>query len=281
MTDAISEILLWADSETDGLHDDCDLLELAVIVTDTELNELESFATVVKPTAAALRRISTDDVLRAMHTKSGLLADLHAIGDLAPTTADVETRLLEIIGRWKAAGVTTFQIAGGGVSHFDQHHFATWMPAFSAELYYRPVDISQFAEVYRRATGDRTFDKRERKAHRADADIRQDLEIARRVWPFLRDAVLAGLHAPRTGDEALGSAAELLFEYSAATANPQEFLARLQGFHAPSTLAGMTHIAASLVASLATASGSTPEDVLRAALRQLSSEAKPALHAIG
>ncbi|MEO8108271.1 MAG: exonuclease domain-containing protein, partial [Actinomycetes bacterium] len=68
--------MVWVDCEMTGLdlvHDA--LIELAVLVTDDELNILgDGVDVVIKPPDAALAQM--DDFVRNMHTKSGLLEEL-------------------------------------------------------------------------------------------------------------------------------------------------------------------------------------------------------------
>src|SRR5215469_8429690 len=72
----MNDRLVWIDCEMTGLDVEHDaLIEVAALVTDGELNLLDDGVDVIiKPPAEALDQMS--EVVRAMHTTSGLLADL-------------------------------------------------------------------------------------------------------------------------------------------------------------------------------------------------------------
>ena len=75
-TRSTSDRIIWVDCEMTGLDKQRDaLVEIAVLVTDGELTVLgEGVDVVVRPPAEALRGMN--DFVRAMHTSSGLLAEL-------------------------------------------------------------------------------------------------------------------------------------------------------------------------------------------------------------
>src|SRR5579875_3809302 len=72
----MSDLLVWVDCEMTGLDLTRDaLIEIACIVTDSELAALDDgLDLVIKPPAEALE--SMPDVVREMHTASGLLGEL-------------------------------------------------------------------------------------------------------------------------------------------------------------------------------------------------------------
>src|ERR1700733_11081000 len=72
----MNDRLVGIDCEMAGLDIEPDaLIEIAAVVTDSELNLLDDgIDLVIKPPAEALDQMS--DVVREMHTTSGLLADL-------------------------------------------------------------------------------------------------------------------------------------------------------------------------------------------------------------
>ena len=72
----MNDRLVWIDCEMTGLDIERDaLIEIACVVTDSELNMLDGgIDLIIKPPAEALDQMS--DVVRDMHTKSGLLEDL-------------------------------------------------------------------------------------------------------------------------------------------------------------------------------------------------------------
>src|SRR4029077_4909818 len=72
----MNDRLVWIDCEMTGLDIERDaLIEIACLVTDAELNLLDDgIDLIIKPPAEALDQMS--DVVRDMHTTSGLLDDL-------------------------------------------------------------------------------------------------------------------------------------------------------------------------------------------------------------
>ncbi len=72
----VNDRLVWIDCEMTGLDIERDaLIEIACLVTDADLNLLdEGIDLIIKPPAEALE--SMPDVVREMHTTSGLLAEL-------------------------------------------------------------------------------------------------------------------------------------------------------------------------------------------------------------
>src|SRR5437764_417225 len=72
----MNDRLVWIDCEMTGLDIEHDaLVEVACLVTDGELNLLDAgIDVIIKPPAEALDQMS--DVVRTMHTTSGLLNDL-------------------------------------------------------------------------------------------------------------------------------------------------------------------------------------------------------------
>ena len=79
----MNDRLVWIDCEMTGLDIETDaLIEVACLVTDPELRLLDDgIDLIIKPPAEALDQMK--DVVRSMHTKSGLLADLSGGASLA------------------------------------------------------------------------------------------------------------------------------------------------------------------------------------------------------
>jgi len=72
----VTDRLVWIDCEVTGLDLTNDaLVEIACVVTDGELNEVdEGIDLMIKPPAEALDHMP--DLVREMHTASGLLVEL-------------------------------------------------------------------------------------------------------------------------------------------------------------------------------------------------------------
>ncbi|WP_434994063.1 oligoribonuclease [Arthrobacter sp. Ld5] len=136
--------IVWIDCEMTGLdlvHDA--LIEVAVLVTDSELNVLgDGVDVVIKPTAEALAQMG--DFVRTMHTTSGLLEEL----DGGITMEDAERQVLEYIKAW-VPEPRKAQLAGNSVGT-DRNFLVRDMPLVVDHLHYRVIDVSTIKELARR-----------------------------------------------------------------------------------------------------------------------------------
>ncbi|MEC5198315.1 oligoribonuclease [Arthrobacter sp. PL16] len=139
-----SEHIVWIDCEMTGLdlaHDA--LIEVAVLVTDAELNILgDGVDLVIKPTPEALAQMG--DFVRTMHTTSGLLEEL----DGGITMEDAEQQVLDYI-RKHVPEPRKAQLAGNSVGT-DRNFLLRDMPLVVDHLHYRIIDVSTIKELARR-----------------------------------------------------------------------------------------------------------------------------------
>lgn len=176
----VTDRLVWIDCEMTGLDTSVDaLIEVAAFVTDSELNVVGTGVDVViKPPAAALEQMS--DVVREMHTASGLLDQLDSGVDLATAEAAVLDYVREYV-----PGPRKAPLAGNSVGT-DRLFLTRDMPTLDDYLHYRIIDVSSIKELARRWFP-RAYYASPRKGgnHRALADIRESIEELR----YYRDAV--------------------------------------------------------------------------------------------
>jgi oligoribonuclease len=136
--------LVWVDCEMTGLdlvHDA--LIELAVLVTDDDLNILgDGVDVVIRPPDAALEQM--DDFVRTMHTTSGLLDEL--AGGI--TLAEAEEQALDYIRQF-VPDPGKAPMAGNSIAT-DRNFVARDLPKLDAHLHYRMVDVSSIKELARR-----------------------------------------------------------------------------------------------------------------------------------
>lgn len=136
--------LVWIDCEMTGLSLESDVLvEIAVLVTDAELNLIgEGVDVVIYADADALSKMN--DFVTAMHTNSGLINE---IADGISVSA-AEERIMAYL---ESAGVLPGKspLAGNSVS-VDRNFIARDMPRLSEHLHYRTVDVSSIKELARR-----------------------------------------------------------------------------------------------------------------------------------
>jgi oligoribonuclease len=191
-----SENLVWIDCEMTGLdvEKDC-LVEIAVLITDSELNILdEGLSVVIKPREDSLTGMG--EFVTNMHKESGLL-------DLLPqglAVEEAEAQVLEYVKKF-APEARTAPLAGNSIGT-DRMFINRYMPALDAHLHYRNVDVSSIKELVRRWYPKVYFQLPKKSGgHRALADIRES--IAELV--YYRKTVLVEAPGP-TSDEAKTSA---------------------------------------------------------------------------
>jgi oligoribonuclease len=172
--------LVWIDCEMTGLDLARDaLVEVAALVTDTELTVLgDGVDVVVKPPQEAVDQML--DVVRDMHTASGLLDELAS----GTTMAEAEEMVLSYV-REHVPVPRKAPLAGNTV-FVDRGFLARDMPALEAHMHYRIVDVSSIKELVRRWYPRVYFNSPVKSGgHRALADIRESIEELK----FYREAV--------------------------------------------------------------------------------------------
>lgn len=162
------------------------LIEVAVLVTDPELNILgEGVDVVIKPEAQALEQMN--DFVRQMHTSSGLLEELDAGLDLDTATEQV----LEYIRAW-VPDPGKAPLAGNTIGT-DRNFLARDMPGVIDHLHYRVIDVSTIKELARRWYPRAYFQSPAKTGnHRALGDIRDSINELR----YYRQAVMVPAPGP-------------------------------------------------------------------------------------
>jgi len=179
--------IVWIDCEMTGLDLAADaLVEIAVVVTDSELNVLgEGVEVVISPPDEALAQMN--DFVRNMHTTSGLLEDLPG----GATLAEAEERVLEYLREWIPEPGKA-PLAGNSVGT-DKAFLDRDMPALMGHLHYRVIDVSSVKELARRWYPRVYFSSPEKHGgHRALADILESIDELR----YYRAALLVAQPGP-------------------------------------------------------------------------------------
>jgi oligoribonuclease len=169
--DRSADRIVWIDCEMTGLDLQADaLIEVAVLVTDSELNVLgDGVDVVIRPPQAAVDQMR--DIVRTMHTTSGLLAEL-ADGT---TMADAQAAALAYVKQW-VPEPRKAPLAGNSVAT-DRSFLSRDMPELEAHLHYRIVDVSSIKELARRWYPRIYFASPEKHGgHRALADIQESIQ---------------------------------------------------------------------------------------------------------
>ena len=170
----MTDRLVWIDCEMTGLDLERDaLIEIACLVTDGTLDVLgEGLDLVIKPPPEALDQM--EDVVREMHTTSGLLTELAA----GITLAEAQDQVLAYVRKY-IAEPRRVPLAGNSIAT-DRVFIARDMPELDAFLHYRMVDVSSIKELARRWYPRTYFaSPLKRGGHRALADITESIQELR------------------------------------------------------------------------------------------------------
>jgi len=177
-------VLAWMDLEMTGLDPARHVIvEIASLITDDDLQVVaEGPDLVIGASAAELAAM--DDVVRAMHTTSGLLAAVEAS---TVTLAEAGQATLDFL-KSHIAEPSTVPLCGNSIGT-DRRFLAAQMPAVEAYLHYRSIDVSTIKELVRRWYPE-AFAGAPRKAgsHRALGDIIESVNELR----YYRETVFRG-----------------------------------------------------------------------------------------
>ena len=158
------------------------IVEIATLVTDDELEIVaEGPDLVVHQPADALAGM--DDVVREMHTSSGLLT---AIAASTTSLEEAGAATLEFI-RAHVPEPRTVPLCGNSIGT-DRRFLALQLPAIEEHLHYRSVDVSTIKELARRWYPASYQPPKKREVHRALDDIRESIDELR----FYRSKIFIG-----------------------------------------------------------------------------------------
>jgi oligoribonuclease len=193
--------LVWIDCEMTGLELSRDaLIEIAVLVTDSELNVLDEGLDIVIHCA--------DDVLETMvpfvqqmHETSGLTA---LVQESTVTLGEAEQQVLDYIKRF-VPEPRTAPLCGNSIAT-DRGFIIRDMPTLDAYLHYRMIDVSSIKELARRWYRRVYFGQPAKGlAHRALADIHESVQELR----YYRATIFVPPPGPNS-DQAAAAAAAVL-----------------------------------------------------------------------
>ena len=162
--------LVWLDMEMTGLDPDKDrIIEMAVIVTDSALNELAEAPVLVLHQADEVLD-SMDNWNKNTHGKSGLIDKVKAS---TLTEAEAEERMLAFLTQYVPA--RTSPMCGNSICQ-DRRFMARHMPKLEAWFHYRNLDVSTLKELARRWRPELSKGVTKLGKHEALADIRESIE---------------------------------------------------------------------------------------------------------
>jgi oligoribonuclease len=186
------------DCEMTGLDPTVEVLvEVAVIVTDSDLTPLDDGLDIVIATDQS-KLESMQDVVREMHTASGLL---DALASATTTLEAAEQQVLDYVQR-HVPERRKAPLCGNSIAT-DRTILTKYMPRLDDHLHYRMVDVSSIKELARRWYPRVYFNAPTKTGgHRALADIMDSITELR----YYRAAVFVAQPGPDT-DAARAAAA--------------------------------------------------------------------------
>jgi oligoribonuclease len=205
VADSAAQNLVWIDCEMTGLDLGSDqLIEVAVVVTDSQLNVLDPGLDVIIHTDdEALAGMA--DVVTEMHARSGLTEEVRAS---AVTLAEAEQQVLAYVKRFVPERRTA-PLCGNSIGT-DRGFLARDMPELDDHLHYRMIDVSSIKELGRRWFPRVYFAQPQKGlAHRALADIIESI----RELAYYRQTLFVPAPGP-TSDQAQAAAADVVAAFA-------------------------------------------------------------------
>jgi len=163
-----SDTLVWVDLEMTGLDpESCAIVQMAMILTDTELNELTApIDLVIWQPPAVLEAMSP--FVRQMHASSGLLDQIRTS---TVSLEDAERLAMELVSTH--ASYRKARLCGNSIGQ-DRRFLVKYMPVLEGYLHYRQIDVSTIKELAGWWYGAK-YTKPDEGKHTALADIRQSI----------------------------------------------------------------------------------------------------------
>ncbi|MCP4500468.1 MAG: oligoribonuclease [Deltaproteobacteria bacterium] len=163
---------VWMDLEMTGLEPASDvIIQIATVITDEHLTEIDSLDLVVWQSEEALGRMGP--FVRKMHTDNGLLAKVRTSDD---NLADAERKTMDLITKYVPykkgvlAGNTIWQ---------DRRFLERYMPNIEHYLHYRQIDVSTLKVLCHQWFKQRGMAPQKKATHTALEDIRASIEELR------------------------------------------------------------------------------------------------------
>jgi oligoribonuclease len=162
--------LVWLDMEMTGLDPDRDrIIEIAIVVTDSQLNALSQAPVLVVHQADAVLD-AMDDWNKSTHARSGLIDKVKA-STLNERVA--EEQLLAFLAQHVPA--KTSPMCGNSICQ-DRRFLARHMPRLEAYFHYRNLDVSTLKELAKRWKPEIAKGLVKQGKHEALADIHESID---------------------------------------------------------------------------------------------------------
>ena len=155
-----------------GLSDEQVIIEIASLVTDTQLNVLaEGPEIAIKRTQEEMSRM--EDWPAKQHQTSGLL---ERVEKSKVTVDEAEKQTLEFVSKWTDKNSAT--LCGNSI-WVDRRFLHKEMPTLEGYLHYRMIDVSSFKEVVESWYPETLRPPTKKQSHLAMDDIKESLQELR------------------------------------------------------------------------------------------------------
>lgn len=186
MADEKKDLLVWLDMEMTGLDPEvCVPIQVGVIITNKDFEELDSFETTIWQPESRLETM--EPFVRNMHTSNGLLAEVRKS---EVSLLDAERKLIAVLLKWCRPGEGV--LAGNSI-HQDRRFLHKYFPVLDGLLHYRMIDVSTLKELVRRWYGPEASAPKTASAHTAISDIRASIAELK----FYRQSVMKPAESAR------------------------------------------------------------------------------------
>jgi len=176
--------LIWIDLEMTGLDTDNDsILEIATVVTDSQLNILAE-----GPEFAIAHSLDTleamDEWNRNQHRRSGLW---ERVVSSTVTLGQAEAATVNFLSAWVPANASP--MSGNSICQ-DRRFLHRLMPRLERYFHYRNLDVSTLKELARRWAPEVLDGVRKQSAHTALSDVRDSIQELRHYRKYLAKLAL-------------------------------------------------------------------------------------------
>lgn len=161
--------LVWIDLEMTGLDPEKErIIEIATIITDSELNTIEEGPVMAVHQSDGLLN-SMDEWCTRTHGDSGLT---QRVRDSRISEIDAEQQTIEFLQRYLEPGQSP--LCGNSIGQ-DRRFLVKYMPELEAFFHYRNLDVSTVKELARRWRPEVLAGVQKKGSHLALDDIRDSI----------------------------------------------------------------------------------------------------------
>jgi oligoribonuclease len=165
--------LVWIDLEMTGLDPEKErIIEIATIITDSELNTIEEGPVIAVHQSDSLLN-AMDEWCTRTHGESGLT---QRVRDSRISEIDAEQQTIEFLQRYLEPGQSP--LCGNSIGQ-DRRFLVKYMPELEAFFHYRNLDVSTVKELARRWRPEVLDGVKKKGSHLALDDIRDSINELR------------------------------------------------------------------------------------------------------